>query len=224
MAASLVQDKANVGGAATLNIVFDSSVSAGNLLVCVIHHWDTHTGAPVVTDSQANTWAVADESTIEVGHRLSIAYAMNSSAGSTTVTVTPDGGAADVSAVIMEFSGIKTSAALDDTGNARATATTLDVTLNPTGTCLYVTGIGHSRDNPTTSANSPATKVTSEITSWAISPIFAVYYVGTGSQNIGGSHLGVSDIMVAAGATFQEADAGGATIPIFQNYYRQRRA
>ena len=93
-----------------------TGVTAGNLLVLVMPYTSQNRSITSIADDKSNTWAIgparadADSSSCEMW------YAMNVAAGNTVVTVTMDAGtAANESPVVLEYSGIVTSGAVEGT-------------------------------------------------------------------------------------------------------------
>jgi len=122
------QYKVGQGGGLSIDITFDSSVSAGSLLLCAISGYDAQ--APktyTVSDDQGNSWSDIHEINYQTHDVGVMSYAMNAGAGSTTVTVTADSGtSAYFTVVIVEVSGIKTSGALDQNNYSSTSGTSWD--------------------------------------------------------------------------------------------------
>jgi hypothetical protein len=115
------------GAATTVVATFDSSVAASSLIV-VVAHWSDYT--PVINsvlDDQgggSNTYTVYGTIPGVDGRNTAIAYALNVGGGSAlTVTVTFDEAEPNRALSILEYSGVLTSAALDDDSSAWAQST-----------------------------------------------------------------------------------------------------
>ena len=106
---------------ASPDITFDSNVTAGSLLLIVASTYATSASFSVA-DNQGNTWNELYENNYDGADWGYLAYAMNASSGSTTVTLTVGGSNQYHGIVIIEVSGIKTSAALDQNNENTATA------------------------------------------------------------------------------------------------------
>lgn len=115
MAISEVQSKiAHANSAASVGVLLDSSVTAGSLLVCVISIYDASaSGTYTISDDQSNSWSEIYETEYLSNYTAGYAYALNANSGTTTVTVDCGDEASFLTAVVVEVSGIKTSAALD---------------------------------------------------------------------------------------------------------------
>jgi len=98
-----------------------SSVTAGNLLVSIIHVNSNSDVITSISDDKGNTWTRASISPdISGGERVYIYYAYNVAAGVTGVTLSVSGGSAYRNNLI-EFSGSSTSDPLDQTGTNSGT-------------------------------------------------------------------------------------------------------
>jgi len=107
--------------ATNISRAFTTSNTAGNLIAVAVT-WDGNTGAPICSDSQGNTYTVANyqfDSTMS--QSLAICYAPNIKAGANTVTVTFGSSRPYRRMVISEYSGV---GAVDVTAQNIATATT----------------------------------------------------------------------------------------------------
>lgn len=110
-------------------LAFDSSVGAGSLIVVFVSGQDDGTTVePSVADNRGNSYTVlgslssADAGTISY---CAMAYAINTTAQTVTVTITFGGNTTDNGFVIAEYSGIDTSDPLIDTATGNnATAST----------------------------------------------------------------------------------------------------
>ena len=116
--ALLQSTAANAGAVSTSTLAFGSNVTAGSLLVC--HIWDGASGATFSASDNVNgsyhvdTFLGSTPATL-AGAICSFAGA---AAGATTVTFSVSGGGGQLRALIQEYSGIQTSAALDQVQGA----------------------------------------------------------------------------------------------------------
>lgn len=128
-AAVLVQSKTgNVHPNTTLGVTWTSNTTSGNLVCVVVLNTFTSTGGSTfsVSDSQSNTYtqAITTEDGFNDQFSVVIFYAKNITGGTTpTVTVT-HANSGEYAALIMEFSGLDTTAPLDATNYSRAVSTT----------------------------------------------------------------------------------------------------
>jgi hypothetical protein len=117
MAIVEVQSKiAHANSAQLVNVTPDANITAGSLLICVISIFDAPaSGTYAISDDQTNSWSEIYETVHASNNVAGYAYAMNANSGSTTVTVDSGdtGNNSYLTAVVVEVSGIKTSAALD---------------------------------------------------------------------------------------------------------------
>jgi len=216
--AVLVQSQAADGTGGSFGVAFDSDVTAGNMIVVAASSWESSPpGSHTISDTQTNTYESPVGGGVAGGeNRTEIHYAMNVAGGATTVNTVAGGD--DRAIVIMEFSGVKTTGAFDTAAWAEGTSTSPETAaINPTGDNLYIGAFTHVQNSPTTTVDSPFTKVSSEISSWTYSPLFCSYYSGIGSQTPAGEVVSASGVWGASGATFNlAADEGiGGSTPTF---------
>lgn len=110
------------GSNATYPLVFGSNITAGNAVVVFsLMSGGSRATRGSVADTASGVWAgvgtaPVDDSTnaFAIDRFLSL----NHPGGVNTVTFTPNGGSAGGGCVAVEISGLKTSSALDGTGNA----------------------------------------------------------------------------------------------------------
>jgi hypothetical protein len=133
-------------------VPFTTAQTAGNLNVVVVGWNDTSTTIASVTDSNANTYALAatTESTAvpapgasQLGASQAIYYAKNIIAGANTVTVTFNQNTAVQSIRIVEYAGLDQSSPLDTSvGNTGSTLTadSTAVTTNSANDLLFGAG------------------------------------------------------------------------------------
>ena len=107
----------------TLAATFRVGQTAGNLNMVVVGWGDTTSLVSTVTDSRGNTYSQAGGTTTGSGLRQAIYYAKNIAAGSNTVTVTFNQGAAYPDLRILEYSGADASNPLDVTAAGAGTGT-----------------------------------------------------------------------------------------------------
>lgn len=91
-----------------------ATVTGGNFLVCMSNNSN---GPGNTVSDGTNTWT-QDKVHKTNDQGVTISSALNIAGGSTTVTVSYGGSIGYFSALVQEFSGVKTSAALEDTGGA----------------------------------------------------------------------------------------------------------
>lgn len=117
MAIAFVQSTsgASTGNVTSLAIAFVSNNTLGSLLIAIVSVPDTGVGNPTVTDSQGNTWVLANTFSGATGRDYTFAYALNCKAGANTVTAGFGSVAAttDWNLAIYEFSGVATTSAVD---------------------------------------------------------------------------------------------------------------
>lgn len=124
--------------AATIAASFSPTVSSGSLLVAAIS-WSLGGGGTgtvsSVTDSAGNTWTLLSQASDTTNTQgLQLAYAMNATAGATTVTATFSGSTSFRRITLAEYSGVATASALDTSAvknNGVNTTAANDVTVGP---------------------------------------------------------------------------------------------
>lgn len=152
MAVNLAQYKGYSNNSGTpgspRDAVFDSSVTAGSLIVAVISRYCDFAvrQAGVVTDDNGNSYSQIESpgGWYSAGNTdFQVWYALNANAGSTTVTSTWTGTGSGYEQIIAaEFTGVKTSGALldsevlDTEGSASTTPATGTVTPGAAGNLL----------------------------------------------------------------------------------------
>jgi hypothetical protein len=120
------QYKVGQGGAgSSINVTFDSSVTADSLLLCCISFWGG-TGNAVVTDDNSNSWVQIYENNYDGVDYGVLEYVEAANSGSTTVSVSVDGSNSYFTVVIIEVSGIKTATSLDQNNENTATSASWD--------------------------------------------------------------------------------------------------
>lgn len=103
------------------SFAYSSNVTAGNHLSIIVGYGNTG-GLVTVTDSLLQTWTKA-KSQVQTsdGGDIELWYFENTAAGADTVTVTYVA-AANVRAILLEYSGLAASGSLDQTNSAQADA------------------------------------------------------------------------------------------------------
>jgi len=138
MSISLVQSAVNTNHN---TLAFPSNNTAGNLLICVIDNEDTYDQVPV--DTQGNTWNLACTSSVD-GTAVILFYAMNCAGGANTVEFT---GSDDPNTIsIYEFSGLKTTGALDKAAGGYGSS--VSITTTASGELVF-SSMDNYADNPT---------------------------------------------------------------------------
>lgn len=121
MAITFVQSPTAATGfsGTTLALAFGSNVTAGSMLCAHINA--TH-GVSGVADSRSQTYTAAVSVTDGATYTLATYYFLNTTGGACTVTVTFAGAITYASLQVAEYSGIATSAALDQFASNSQTA------------------------------------------------------------------------------------------------------
>ena len=205
MAYALVQAKAISGASGA----FDSSVTAGNLVVVAMAEYSGHTAS--VTDSGGNTYA-EDVSIVNVtlgGNRSTLYSSVVATGGTLTVTANSPG--AYMRLVLMEFSGNASSSVLDGTGSASgdpsATPTTGSVTVSQADS-LVVACFTHSSTTKTLDPGAGYT-MAAEIESDAAQPIHAEYDLDADTSQTASGTIGASVFSTIVAASYKPAAGGG---------------
>src|SRR6266853_3260702 len=185
-----------------------SATSAGNLIVAQISNVGTRTVSSV-TDNVSNMYVFATGShQITTNHVIDTWYCQNCSAGATTVTVNFSGSCNSIVSV-EEYSGVKTSGALD-TANALYTAagSTVGPSLTPSATGELLTSAALTDDFFLTGVNSPWTASDHES---SVDGFAAGYYVNAplSAQQCPFTPT-TSGASVATGAVFFPAATGAS--------------
>ncbi|MHC4691052.1 MAG: beta strand repeat-containing protein, partial [Planctomycetota bacterium] len=123
------QYKVGQGGAfASIDVTFDTNVTAGSLLLCCVSAWDSSGvgGAITFADDNSNSWTENYDNNYDGNDVGALAYVENANSGSTTVTASGLGGGSFWSVVIVEVSGIKTTTALDQNSENTASSASWD--------------------------------------------------------------------------------------------------
>jgi hypothetical protein len=150
MAIARVQSKtANTGGstATSLNIVFDSTPTAGNIVVLAVA---TNSGNPTITPSNTYSWLSVQQILSANGTFLTVFVGKVFSSASATITVTM-ASATTIAIAGAEYSGVDVN--LDREAGTTGTSTSPDT--GATGTTssanqLWFAGIAHRNTNGAT--------------------------------------------------------------------------
>jgi len=110
---AFVQGKASADHIGSTNtLTFTSGVTTGNAIIIFVGWWSTSVTLNSVSDSRGNTYTLIDNPTNFNGARGAMAYALNATGGTNTITVTFSG-SVDSIFEAHEVSGIATNNALD---------------------------------------------------------------------------------------------------------------
>src|SRR3990167_5903858 len=133
MAGAFVQDAfAEAENATTLDAVFGTNVTAGNLMVLGAAIYDPASGN--VTPTGGGTWSTTTAPTWQNTSNALICHCANATGGATTVTYNCNDGCY-LGINVAEFPGRKTSAVLEGktrNGSAGSTTPTSETTVFPT--------------------------------------------------------------------------------------------
>lgn len=120
-AAAFVQAKASqlaTGNPPTIDVTLNASVGSGNGLCGMVTHGATDT-AVTVSDDKGNTYTIVRD--LGSAIRATTFYLTNITNAPTTITATPNDSTLYIQIVVIEMSGVKTSAALDvETGQLQS--------------------------------------------------------------------------------------------------------
>lgn len=122
------ENHADAGFTASAALAFSSNNTAGNLIVVctAINGGGINPSITSIVDTALNTYTVAtDANNGGNDPGVSVYYAKNIAGGANTVTVTPNA-AANIRWGIVEYSGLDTSAPLDQTTSTFGTSTSPD--------------------------------------------------------------------------------------------------
>lgn len=135
---------ASAGSQTSFPQTFGSPNTAGNLLVAVGAVPDTGVGNPTLTDSLGNSWNITTLKDPGSGFFFSLAYVLNCSAGSNTVTLgfSSVAGTVGWSLSLYEFSGVALTSAVDHSDSiiryvATTTPTTTAFTASQNGALYF---------------------------------------------------------------------------------------
>lgn len=205
MAYALVQAKVINGASGA----FDSSVSAGNLVIVAMAEYVGHTAS--VTDSGGNTYAedISAANATLSSSRATLYSSVIASGGTLTVTANSPG--AYIRLVLMEFSGNASSSVLDGTGSASgdpsATPTTGSVTVSQADS-LVVACFTHGSTTKTLDPGAGYT-MAGENESDALQPIHAEYDLDADTSQTASGTIGASVFSSIVAASYKPAAGGG---------------
>src|SRR5215469_13774913 len=143
---SLVQSTSSFAtGAPSISQAFANANTQGNLIIAFIR-MSTTTQSVTVTDSAGNSYtqAIAQGQSAD-GHQIHIFYAKNINGGANTVTATFSATNNHPWIAIYEFSGLSTTAPLDQVAAAQGSSSTANTGLTPATTAaneLVFAGLG----------------------------------------------------------------------------------
>lgn len=129
MAAAFVQGKGNVTLAGdSIQVTFDTAVTAGNVLVGFLYHADT-ANTLAISDTVNGSWSASIRTQFRPSNdrRMEGFMFENSGSGTPTFTGTATPGSSTVLAILVaEFSGVPTSSVLSQQNSANGTSATPD--------------------------------------------------------------------------------------------------
>jgi hypothetical protein len=179
----------DAGSSSTVAATFGSNITAASGIV-VLYSIDsdpdaTNCSAATVADTRSNSYTVAVSVNNATNNQcIGIAYAVNSSAGANTVTVTFP--TADVSRTIavLEYSNVKTSAASDGTNSAynAAVSTWLSGSITTTVNGDLVVG-GTQCSSSSSTSHAPGSGFTERVDLWTCR-VAAVEQIQTSAGSI----------------------------------------
>ena len=143
----------SVGGSSVAT--FASAVAAGNTLIAVCSNYDG--GFTSATGSRNGLLAAAVQEVRGTNNYLQILYRLIASSGTEAVTFT---GGSYIVGVVMEWSGIATSGALDATGTTTAGPVVTATTPNTTDADVVICGYVANQDSANIGYGTPATGYT----------------------------------------------------------------
>lgn len=112
----------NWSAGATIAVVMPGNITAGSLIVVGVRYAQVARSVTGVTDSLGNTYQQVSARVAGSSAIVHTWYAMNATAGACTVTVTFDLAPTSGTAMVAEYSGILTAAALDKQAGATGLA------------------------------------------------------------------------------------------------------
>jgi len=216
MAIAFVQAKETTQAAGpftTVAATFTSNVTSGSLLVASVI-WKgvgggNETASASIADTLTSTWVAFGTAFSAGPDRNGKAwYALNSGAGADTVTVTLPGSRQFPGLIIAEYSGVKTSGALD--GSSVTTGTTAtgtdgvasgSIVTTVTGDLIY----GCLLISNQVTATTPGTSFTERIDSTSGQQLEDRVFGSSGSTTATWTYPNATDIYFAYGAGFQAA-------------------
>jgi hypothetical protein len=219
MAYALVQSKTGFAtGADSYSLSFDSTPTAGNLIVCGVGAYNGVTTC-TASDNQGNTWAQAVQRLSGgTGERSSLHYAVaTTSSGTFTVTVNPSGASSDITIVIAEFSGNASSSVLGNTNNGGGTSTSPSsgsVSTTESGE-LVVGNVSHAGSDRTITEGGGWTLIREDEGGSAHMPISMIYQIVPSASSVTATWtLGTGAVeWMAVAAAFKPSAAAATSFP-----------
>lgn len=192
-------------------LAYGSNVTAGSMLVAVFRCGSANV-TMAYTDTLGNSWssAVSNNNPLDANTELDISYALNSGAGANTVNPgTSDDTCGTRRWIIMEYSGVATSSALDQTNSATFSAATSANSGNITTTQNEEVAIcgTQSSNNDNWTISSPFTERQNGTKVNAGDNVLAT------TQTLSCTATGSSDSGGIAIASFKAPAAGGGSAP-----------
>lgn len=203
----------NIASGTSDTLAYGSSVSAGSLLIMAIR-----VGADkvfTVSDDVNGAWSTAVTRVLASHGEVGIFYFPNAAGGTTTVSVSLDGGATSIRWSIHEYSGAATASVVDQTATADGTLAASndgpDVTTTSDGQLLFAV-VGSNALDTFTAGTGWALQ--SEVPAAPGTRMFTQDRVSdTGTYSADFASAGTSgQTWVAAVATFKAATGGGGSI------------
>ena len=207
----------NGSGTGAYDVTITSS-TAGNFIVVAVGHYTNSGTAPSVADNLASAYAtaynLASLSSPNTSTYQSVFYLENCPSGITTVTVTP--GTSTSSALVIEYSGVATSSALDAVISAtKYTATSTSWTSNSIVTSITDLLIGVVWTRNDGDANFTSTGAWSNVASAHNSTdgddLFVQEQLNAAAGTYNASGTADSSSFVSGIASFKAAAAGRTT-------------
>jgi hypothetical protein len=209
------------------DIAFDSSVTAGSLLLMAVSVYQAG-GTPsyTVADNNGNSWVEIADNNYDGSDLAGFAYALNANSGATTVTVTTAGAGDFHTIVIVEVSGIETTGALDQNNTNTATSASWDSgNITTTQADEYLFGaFAHDNGNRTLTEDGAWTLIFEEQNGTTDMPISVGERIvsSTLTESYSGT-IAVSSPYWAGIASFKgTGGAPSASIPVIMHHYRQQ--
>jgi hypothetical protein len=191
---------------ASVAVAYTAAQTAGNTNIVAVGWNDTTSTVSSVTDSRGNAYTLAVGPTTGTGLRQSIYYAKNIGSGSNTVTVAFNQAAAFVDVRALEYSGLDTSAPLDQATGASGTSSTPNSgAVNTTSANELIFGAGMTAGRFTAGGAG----FTSRIITSPDGDIAEDLVVGSIGNNSASAPMSTSTKWVMQVATFKAAGQGG---------------
>jgi hypothetical protein len=221
MAISLVQSASKQdNGVPNTTLAFDVDVTAGNCLIVVMAVFQSG-GLSILTtptDTLGHTYTGSSSGPNALGGNVVMRYwyVLNCSGGANTVTFDiGEPGNADFSVAVSEWSGVKTSSAVDGIAAGQPTSATpaLSDWLGNEANELYVAFLTHDGNDTTITEESGWTTLEEFESGTSAMPLSFVYKIQTASGADGHTWtLGASRFCAVDGVAFKAAPAGGVSV------------